>query len=412
MNANLSQPQPGEWEERAHLLPPVERELPAGRHQFHRNRLMAVIRDDLRDRRTTGAAPARTTRRPGPRLRRAILLPVAVCVLAGTVVAGVRILSDQGGTVPAVATGPVLTTRIGAANPAGAAQLLDRISLAAAEVSGPAVRKDQYIYIGVQQANTYVRTDRGKNTLVSQEPHLRQTWNSPDGAKGWLIEPGNTGPGGLTLDRATKSGKPPQPYLNAPTHDYLATLPTDPDVLLQKIYTETEGMGRTPTRRPSPRSATCCVRATRRPPSRPRSTRPPRRSPVWSRWTRRSTPRAATGSRSPTWTRPPGSARNGSSTRTVWCSSANARSRSAAAPARGPDQARHGRVHQRRPDPCGRRPDQGDSGRIPLTGSVPASQPERSCQAWRVRPLSNRWAVPVTGSVNSRTRARSCSGLR
>ncbi|WP_405829403.1 MULTISPECIES: CU044_5270 family protein [unclassified Streptomyces] len=246
MNANLSQPQPGEWEERAHLLPPVERELPAGRHQFHRNRLMAVIRDDLRDRRTTGAAPARTTRRPGPRLRRAILLPVAVCVLAGTVVAGVRILSDQGGTVPAVATGPVLTTRIGAANPAGAAQLLDRISLAAAEVSGPAVRKDQYIYIGVQQANTYVRTDRGKNTLVSQEPHLRQTWNSPDGAKGWLIEPGNTGPGGLTLDRATKSGKPPQPYLNAPTHDYLATLPTDPDVLLQKIYTETEGMGRTP----------------------------------------------------------------------------------------------------------------------------------------------------------------------
>ncbi|MFE6837545.1 CU044_5270 family protein [Streptomyces sp. NPDC057705] len=246
MNANLSQPQPGEWEESAHLLPPVERELPAGRHQFHRNRLMAVIQDDLRDRRTAGAAPARTARRLGPQLRRAILLPVAVCVLAGTVVAGVGILSDQGGTVSAVATGPVLTTRIGAANPAGAAQLLDRISLAAAEVSGPAVRKDQYIYIGVQQANTYVRTDRGKNTLVSQEPHLRQTWNSPDGAKGWLIEPGSTGPEGLTLDRATKSGKPPQPYLNAPTHDYLATLPTDPDVLLRKIYTETEGMGRTP----------------------------------------------------------------------------------------------------------------------------------------------------------------------
>ncbi|WP_327413002.1 CU044_5270 family protein [Streptomyces sp. NBC_01233] len=249
MNANLSQPQPGEREECARLLPPVERELPADRHRFHRERLMAVIQDDLRDRRSADAAPARTAKQLGPQLRRAILLPVAVCVLAGTIVAGVQVLSEQGGTDgpgSGVATGPVLTTRIGAANPAGAAQLLDRISLAAAEVSGPAVRKDQYIYIGVQSAHTYVRTDHGKSTVVSEQPHLRQTWNSPDGARGWLIEPGNTGPEGVTLAGKTENGGPRKPYLNAPAHDYLATLPTDPDVLLQKIYTETEGMGRTP----------------------------------------------------------------------------------------------------------------------------------------------------------------------
>ncbi|MFD9371956.1 CU044_5270 family protein [Streptomyces sp. NPDC060020] len=248
MNADLFEPQrrPGEREERERLLPPVERELPADRHRFHKEQLMARIHEDLRDGHPAGATPARTVKRLGPRLRRAVLLPVALCVLAGTVVVGVRVLSGPDDTGSPVATGPVLTTRIGAADPAGAAQLLDRISLAAAEVSGPSVRKDQYIYIGVQEANTYVRTDRGKSTLVSVQPHLRRTWKSPDGAEGWLIEPGNTGPEGITLAGKTEDGRLPQPYLNAPTHDYLATLPTDPDVLLKKIYTETAGMGRTP----------------------------------------------------------------------------------------------------------------------------------------------------------------------
>ncbi|MFD0274351.1 CU044_5270 family protein [Kitasatospora sp. NPDC127111] len=265
MNGKLSQPHPAAWEETKHLLPSAERELPAGRHQFHKERLMARIRDDLRPADATTAAPAtpaapaalatpaRSAPAAKPRspfLRRAILLPVAVCVLAGAVATGVHVLSSQDGTGagsgPGIATGPVLTTRIGAADPNGATQLLGRISLAAAHVSGPAVREDQFIYVGSTTATTYVKTVNGKSTLVSEELHLRQTWHSPDGAKGWLIEPGNTGADGITLAGPTETGAMPTANLNAPTYDYLAGLPTDPDQLLPKIYTETKGHGRGP----------------------------------------------------------------------------------------------------------------------------------------------------------------------
>ncbi|MEU6236370.1 CU044_5270 family protein [Kitasatospora sp. NPDC047058] len=259
MNGKLSQPHPAAWEETKHLLPSAERELPAGRHQFHKERLMARIRDDLRPADATPATSATpaTPARPAPAakprspfLRRAVLLPVTACALAGAVATGVHVLSGEDGTGDgsgsSVATGPLLTTRIGAADPNGATQLLGRISLAAAETSGPAVRADQFVYIGSTTATTYVKTVGDKSTLVSEELHLRQTWNSPDGAKGWLIEPGNTGRDGITLEGPTETGKAPTANLNAPTYNYLAGLPTDPDQLLQKIYTETKGQGRGP----------------------------------------------------------------------------------------------------------------------------------------------------------------------
>ena len=37
-----------------------------------------------------------------------------------------------------------------------------------------------------------------------------------------------------------------EPYLNAPSYEYLAALTTDPDALLAKIYQETKGHGRSP----------------------------------------------------------------------------------------------------------------------------------------------------------------------
>ncbi|MCG6494468.1 CU044_5270 family protein [Kitasatospora sp. A2-31] len=247
MNADLSQPHPVEREENEHFLPAVERELPAGRHEFHKERLMTRIHDDLRT-----AAPARPTRSTSPRrpfLRRPILLAVAACVLAGTIATGANLLGTQEETdrgAETVATGPVLTTRIGTVDPKGAAQLLDRISVAAAGTPAPAVRADQFIYVGSKSAGTHVRTVNGRSSLAGDELHLRQTWKSPDGTKGWLIEPGATGPEGVTLAGLTETGQKPTATLNAPTYDYLAALPTDPDALLQKIYTETRGQGRTP----------------------------------------------------------------------------------------------------------------------------------------------------------------------
>ncbi|MFF4444761.1 CU044_5270 family protein [Streptomyces sp. NPDC001502] len=251
MNPDLSRPRPAGGEEHPLLLPFAERELPAGRHQFHKERLMAQIHEDLRaaDVATPGTAPARGTGARNPFLRRAVFVPAAAFALAGVLAVGFLSYVDRGaadGPGSTVATGPALTTRIGTADPKGAPQLLDRISLASASASGPAVRADQFIYIGSKTANTYVKTEGDKSTLVSEQLHMRHQWNSPDGSKGWLIEPGNTGPEGVTLAGPDEKGNTPTPYLNAPTHNYLATLPTDPDALLRRIYQETVGMGTGP----------------------------------------------------------------------------------------------------------------------------------------------------------------------
>ncbi|MFD9083007.1 CU044_5270 family protein [Streptomyces erythrochromogenes] len=249
MNADLSRRHPADREENSLPLPFAERELPAGRHQFHKERLMAQIHEDLRAADAT-ASPVRGTRR-GPFLNRAFLVPVAAFALAGALAAGFLTYVDRGaadGTGSTLATGPAMTTRIGAADDGkGTPQLLDRISLAAASVGGGSkVRADQFIYIGSKTANTYVKSSGTKNTLVSEELHMRHQWNSPDGRDGWLIEPGNTGPKGVTLAGKNEKGETPTPYLNAPSYDYLAGLPTDPDVLLKKIYEETRGMGHGP----------------------------------------------------------------------------------------------------------------------------------------------------------------------
>lgn len=223
MNASPSQPHPAEWTETQDLLPSVARDLPAGRHQFHKEQMMVQIREDLR---TTAAAPVRRN----PFLRRAILLPALACALAGAVVGGLALTGD-GDKNAALATGPALTTRIGAADARGADRLLDHISLAAADTSEPAVRDDQFLYIASKVATTYEKTVDDKTTLVSEKLHSRQVWESPDGRNGWLIEPGNTSEDGITL-----AG--PNPIRSA--YHRLAQLPTEPGALLRKIYQESD----------------------------------------------------------------------------------------------------------------------------------------------------------------------------
>ncbi|WKV73249.1 CU044_5270 family protein [Streptomyces sp. PCS3-D2] len=254
MNADLSGPHPAGREGSSLPLSFVDRELPSGRHQFHKERLMAQIHEDLRAAEpcepATGAVDPDRRARRNPFLRRSFLVPAAAFALAGALAAGFLTYVDRGaadGTGSTIATGPAMTTRIGAADAKGTAQLLDRISLAAASAGpGVKVRPDQFVYVGVKTANTYVRVVDDKSSLVSEELHLRHTWNSPDGLKGWLIEPGATPAQGMTLDWPKEGGRPMQPNLNAPSHDYLAGLPTDPDVLLKKIYEETRGKGRGP----------------------------------------------------------------------------------------------------------------------------------------------------------------------
>ncbi|WP_328749496.1 CU044_5270 family protein [Streptomyces sp. NBC_00285] len=236
MNATPSQPHPAEWTETRSLLPSVERDLPAGRHQFHKEQMMVQIREDLRstDGLRTNEHPraAVEPRRRNPFLRRVILLPAMACALAGAVVGGLALTGGGDGTT-SLATGPALTTRIGTADTQGAGQLLDHISLAAADTSEPTVRDDQFLYIASKVASTHPRTIDDKTTMVSQELHSRQVWESPDGKDGWLIEPGNTDEGGMTL-----AG--PNPVSSA--YNRLTQLPTDPKVLLRQIYKESDAV--------------------------------------------------------------------------------------------------------------------------------------------------------------------------
>ncbi|MGW1216177.1 CU044_5270 family protein [Streptomyces sp. NPDC002499] len=234
MNASPSQPHPAEWTETQDLLPSVERDLPAGRHQFHKEQMMAQIHEDLRtaaDARP--AAPTAAPQRRNPFLRRAILLPAMACALAGAVVGGLALAGGNGDGKMPLATGPALTTTIGAADAKGAPQLLDRISLAAADTSGQAVHEGQFVYIASKVANTHTKTVDDKTTIVSQELHDRQTWMSADGKDGWLIEAGETSDEGMTLaSKIPSSG----------AYDALVKLPTDPDVLLRQIYKESDAV--------------------------------------------------------------------------------------------------------------------------------------------------------------------------
>ncbi|MFB6954182.1 CU044_5270 family protein [Streptomyces niveus] len=237
MNTDRS-PHPAEWRETEGLLPPAERDLPVGRHEFHKERLMAQIHDESRTTTAPAAAPARPQERRAWFRRPVIVMPLAAFALAGVIVTG-TVVAGQDGTdgADSVATGPVLTTDIGNASSAGTGALLDRISLAAAQSPTPEPGAGQFVYVESTSADTYVRTVDDKHTVVSEKPHRRQVWQSPDGNKGWLIEQGNGPKGGETLDSAEGSSS---------SWDVLSKLPTDPDALLKKVYAESEGQGNSP----------------------------------------------------------------------------------------------------------------------------------------------------------------------
>ncbi|MFJ2113865.1 CU044_5270 family protein [Streptomyces sp. NPDC087850] len=243
MNAKPEHTSPAEWPESARLHPRTEADLPVGRHQFHKEQLMARIQQE---RQQTTTAPPRTSKP-----RRVILVSAMAFALAGAVVAGVTGYGGgSGGGGGEYATGPLLTTHVEAGTAKGAPQLLDRISLAAGDGEHRAtLGPGQYVYIESTDASTYVRTDSDTDTstLVSEKPHRRQMWLSADGTKGWLIDPSvNDSPEGETLSLPDERGNAPVASLNGPSYDYLTGLTTDPDKLLAKIYRETKGMGNTP----------------------------------------------------------------------------------------------------------------------------------------------------------------------
>ncbi|WP_166029341.1 CU044_5270 family protein [Streptomyces chilikensis] len=247
MNGDMFRENPVEQDPSSELLSAMARDLPAGRHQFHKERLMAQIHEMRQEEQKETAQTPHVTPRRFRLPRPAIVLPALSVVLAGAVFAGLAASTGAQNEDGGVATGPVLTTQIGPASTEGVPRLLDQIALAAAATAPRAVKPGQYIYIESKTATTYVRTVDGKASVASDELHRRQVWESADGTKGWLIDPAvNDSPEGETLSLPDEQGNTPKAYLNNPSYDYLTQLPTDPDILLTKVYDETEGMGNSP----------------------------------------------------------------------------------------------------------------------------------------------------------------------
>jgi len=213
------------------LLSPPSWDLPPGRHEFHKERLMTLIDNDTR-----APAPARTRR---PFLRRpAFVLPVLALILAGAV--SVVATQREDGSTPAASTEPAQFADPHAGTPRGLTQLANRMALVAATRENSPAPTGGWVYINSKTTQFYLagNADTGTDTPVATVSN-RQTWMSLDGRKGWLIQSG-TGQKDGSLD------DPGGPYLNAPSYNLLASLPTDPDALLARIYSETKGMGNGP----------------------------------------------------------------------------------------------------------------------------------------------------------------------
>ncbi|MGW4995899.1 CU044_5270 family protein [Streptomyces mirabilis] len=226
--------------ELARLLPaPGDPHLSLDRHLLLEEHLMNEIRSTA-----TVPAPAPVpapSRRPARRLL-LIGVPVTAAALAGAFAfAG---LTNSGGGGTTAATPPPVAAPVVRVEPGSTARLASTVEhIAAAATAGKTLEPGpgQYIYIKSEVSYLSVsHTDADDSKAMVQPLHIREVWNSPDGKQGWLDEPGYQPKGGITLDTDAESS------LSGASYDYLKTLPTDPDALLEKIYKETEGQGNSP----------------------------------------------------------------------------------------------------------------------------------------------------------------------
>ncbi|WP_457032845.1 CU044_5270 family protein [Kitasatospora sp. P5_F3] len=236
MTSTPQRRQPLDDTELRHLLPAAAAPaVPPGRQRQIEEFLMSEI-----TRTPETAAPDR----PAARSRRRLLIAVPTTLAAFTLAATVAVTTlgspgtdpVRGGRVAA----PVVQVAAGSAD--GLVGAVERISLAAQAAPDLVLRPGQYVYIEstVSYLASSVDADSGASTTWVDKPHRRQVWHSADGRTGRLVEDGKTPEGGVTLDSGTGS------FLNSPSYDYLRTLSTDPQELLQKIYTETKGAGTGP----------------------------------------------------------------------------------------------------------------------------------------------------------------------
>ncbi|MEV8321365.1 CU044_5270 family protein [Streptomyces sp. NPDC059900] len=244
---NAATPSPGEAEaaELARLLPESDEDewqLPPGRHLHHKDVLMQQIdhdRDAEQSRAPQAAAPAPTpAASPRRLLRPAVLMPAtAALATAGILIAAIP--SDDADGVRDMGSGK------GAS--AGAAVTLGRIANASLKADTPKVKASQFVYI-----RSLVRSNEGEldGAVKLGAPYKEQRWMAQDPAPvttiGMIREsgkgasmPGQDVPIEMSaVDGSDDSGAVPEGP-DRPTYNWLASLPTDPDALLKKLYAET-----------------------------------------------------------------------------------------------------------------------------------------------------------------------------
>ncbi|MGX1885499.1 CU044_5270 family protein [Streptomyces sp. NPDC055287] len=212
------------------LSDPVEWDLPPCRHLHHKDTLMHQIDRDL-------APSARTPRPSRRRLRPAVLVPMASMALAGALV-----VTLSGGADTSAPAGGAGATRVNSAS-----LTLDRIAAASLKTDARPVKDGQFVYVrSLNRSN--VGTFGG--TVRLGAPYKREVWMSQDPTPvtniGWARETGkgvpmsgqdlpveSAGPDGTDDTGAVPAG------ISRPTYTWLASLPTEPDALLELLYAET-----------------------------------------------------------------------------------------------------------------------------------------------------------------------------
>ncbi|MBD0424655.1 CU044_5270 family protein [Streptomyces sp. TRM S81-3] len=210
-----------EYDELLRLLPPPPaRDLAADRHSHHKDRLMQLIDQDQH----TAPAPQHE---PAPRrrlLRPALWMPLAATALAGTL--AVTLTTHTG-------TGTADTPRGNTA-----VVLLEQVADVAAKSEATPVRDDQLVYV---KSLTAAAEGRPDGSFEPGKPHQREVWMSQSAAPaktvGLIHENGDYFPISELVPPGSK-GVPAG--IDRPTYNWLASLPTDPDVLLERLYALTE----------------------------------------------------------------------------------------------------------------------------------------------------------------------------
>ncbi|MFK0224064.1 CU044_5270 family protein [Streptomyces vinaceus] len=241
MNAFPSRSEETEREEMARLLPgPAERDLPPGRHLRHKEILMQQIRHDQSS--TPASAPVGPGRRGRRLMRPAIMIPAAAMAAAGILVTSLSLGGHGSSTTTA---GQSVSVQVGSAG--DATTLLDRIATVASQRTTAPIRDDQFVYVLSKGAGSIPGGQRSDDGPAELGPvHERRIWLSqdptPQGANSGMIREGGTTFGMAAPSPAGGGGAGGVPAgIDRPTYQWLASLPTDPDALLKKLYADTRG---------------------------------------------------------------------------------------------------------------------------------------------------------------------------